>query len=200
MDDPSEDDLREDIRHTVAAMVAAGFRTLEDIQLAADDIASESDDAASLEAFAAEEIEAALKRHRQIEATWKGLTDCERLDQAFEELEHTGIVCRQDYSCCGNCGAAEIVSECDDIEQDGGRVRGYAFYHEQDTEGATEGRGLYLSYGAAEGSEAAALEIAREIVAVLQSHGLNTRWDGSWSKRIAVTLEWRRRRFTCVTS
>jgi hypothetical protein len=63
----------------------------------------------------------------------------------------------------------------------------------QDTESAAEGYGLYLNYGAVEEGEKAALRVANEIIDALQRHGLQTEWDGSWSKRIGVTLDWKRR-------
>ena len=73
-------------------------------------------------------------------------------------------------------------------------ARGYAFYHMQDTERATEGGSLYLNYGACEEGEAAALQVARDIVTRLEAHGLRTDWDGSWDQRIGVALDWKRRR------
>jgi hypothetical protein len=64
----------------------------------------------------------------------------------------------------------------------------------QDTWAAADGQELYLSYGAVVEGEAAALQIGNEIVDALQRFGLRTDWDGSWSKRIGVQLNWQRRR------
>jgi len=63
----------------------------------------------------------------------------------------------------------------------------------QDTESAADGRGLYLLYGAVEKGEKAALNVANEIIDALQRHGLRTQWTGSWSDRIGVMLDWKRR-------
>lgn len=128
------------------------------------------------------------------QASWPTPTDCDRLDAAFAALEQGGIVCRQHFSCCGTCGAAEIWDEIDTARGAGLDVRGYAFYHVQDTEAAVEGYGLYLNYGAVEDDEAPALAIAHEIVTTLEQHGLRVHWDGQWSRRISISLDWKRRR------
>ena len=132
--------------------------------------------------------------HAQEQKNWPDKTDCDRLDEAFTALEASGIVARQNFTCCGSCGSAEIWGEIETVQNEGGNVRGYAFYHAQDTESAVDGYGLYLGYGATEEGEAAALKIAHNIVAGLESHGLQTHWDGTWNQRIGVTLDWKKRR------
>ncbi|HEU4968451.1 DUF6891 domain-containing protein [Sphingomonas sp.] len=136
----------------------------------------------------------ALAEHSMAQRNWPDRTDCDRLDDAFAALEADGIISRQNFTCCGTCGSAEIWDEMKAIEEAGGAVRGYAFYHMQDTESAAEGHGLYLNYGACEEGEHAALAIARDIVAHLEDHGLDCHWNGEWGKRIAVALDWKRRR------
>ena len=94
---------------------------------------------------------------------------------------------------CTNCGSAEIWEEMEEAARTGIKVRGYAFYHMQDTDRAAEGGGIYLAYGAiTEGSEHALL-VAHEIVATLIRHKLKTDWDGTFENRIGVALDWKRR-------
>ena len=78
----------------------------------------------------------------------------------------------------------------------GNVVRGYLFSHCQDSEAAVRGQGIYLDYGSAgdEEDEASALAIAREVVGVLSSHGLTAEWDGRWTSRIFMQLDWKKRR------
>ena len=132
--------------------------------------------------------------HDEAQRGWPARTDCDRLDDAFAALEATGVISRQHFSCCGTCGSSEIWDEIDAVQKAGRPARGYAFYHVQDTERATEGGGLYLNYGACEEGEEAALAVARGIVAQIEAHGLRTDWDGSWGQRIGVSLDWKRRR------
>jgi len=139
-------------------------------------------------------LRVALAEHAEAERSWPARTDCDRLDDAFAALEAKGVISRQHFSCCGTCGSAEIWDEINAAHNAGGATRGYAFYHMQDTESAAEGGGLYLNYGACEEGEEAALGIAKEIVTQIEAEGLQVNWDGSFSKRIGVTLDWKRRR------
>ncbi|HET6572719.1 MAG TPA: hypothetical protein VFG68_03885 [Fimbriiglobus sp.] len=183
------------LENAIRQDVAGGFKAADEILRIAVEVAGDGlPNPDALLPIAQRVVREALTDHYQEQAGWPATTDCDRLDDAFAELESNGIVCRQDFSCCGNCGVAEIGDEITATEATGRDVKGYTFYHMQDTESATEGYGLYLYYGATEKGEAAALEIARQIVAVLQTHGLTTEWDGSWRQRIGVKLDWKRRR------
>jgi hypothetical protein len=110
------------------------------------------------------------------------------------ELEADGVISRQNFWCCGTCGASAIGQEMEDADKAGRPARGYVFYHEQDTESAVGGYGLHLNYGAREQTDEAAVTIGHEIVAHLNRHGLQTDWDGRIERRIAVSLDWKRRR------
>jgi hypothetical protein len=184
------DELHGYIRHEIAA----GFQSPAAIIESAIEYLSDEADPAILRPHAQRQVREILAAHLAEQATWPAITDCDRLDAAFAALEAGGIVCRQNFSCCGTCGAYEIWDEAASLEAAGTPVRGYAFYHVQDTESAVEGYGLHLSYGAAEEGEAAAVAIAGEIVAALQQQGLRVDWNGQWSRRIGVALDWNRRR------
>ncbi|MCX6956374.1 MAG: hypothetical protein NTV51_29925 [Verrucomicrobia bacterium] len=73
-------------------------------------------------------------------------------------------------------------------------VRGYSYYHMQDTEHAVGGHGVYLAYGATEEGAAAATRIAHEICDALRDEGLKVDWDGTPQRRVLVKLDWKRRR------
>ena len=136
----------------------------------------------------------ALAEHRAAEQGWTQMTDCDRLELAFAALEAEGIIARQNFTCCANCGASEIWEEIEAAQAEDIAVQGYAFFHMQDTEAAVEGHGLYMSYGACEQGEAAQIAVGYRIVAQLEAYGLETRWDGSWSQRIGVPMNWQKRR------
>lgn len=189
----TDEDLRGDIDTLLKAMVRAAFVPRDQVWYAVDDICEEGADPDALRTYASAELERLWAEQRTIEATWSGKTDCDRLDKAFDDLEKRGIVCRQDFTCCGNCGVAEIGGELEEAESRGIRIRGYAFYHQQDTERAVEGAGVYLNYGAEREGEGPALEIAREIVSALKRNGLKPEWNGTIGQRILVPMEWRRR-------
>ncbi len=126
-------------------------------------------------------------------AGWPDVTDHDRLEQAFATLESQGVVCRQNFTCCGTCGVAEIGDEMQAARERGAAVNGYAFFHMQDTERAVEGGGLWLNYGATEEGEDAALTVGRAIADAFRTTGLAVDWEGDWGKRIHVPLQWQRR-------
>jgi hypothetical protein len=188
------DDSLAPLRDYIRNEVAAGFADEDVILTSAADYLGDDIDPALVHREAPRLLREALGEHAAAEAGWPRITDCDRLDAAFAALEAEGVIARQNFSCCNTCGQAEIWEEVQAAEDAGLPARGYAFYHIQDTERAVEGEGVYLGYGACEEGEAAALEIARDIVAELESHGLRTEWDGSWNQKIAVALDWKKRR------
>ncbi len=135
-----------------------------------------------------------LDRQRREQAGWPPETDVDRLGRAFAKLEAQGVVCRENFTCCGTCGGAEIGDEMERAKKAGRPVHGYAFFHSQDTERAVEGGGLYLNYGAPADEREPALAVAREIAAAIGAEGLAVEWDGTWERRIHVKLDWRKRR------
>lgn len=120
------------------------------------------------------------------QATWPATTEVDRLLSTFATLDERGIVARADFTCCGTCGHTEIGAEAEDD------ARGYVFFHQQDTERAAEGGGLFLAFGAFQDGDTAA--VGREVVAALAAANLPTEWDGTAGQRILVTpLTWQRR-------
>lgn len=137
-----------------------------------------------------------LAQHAAEQATWVQSTDCDRLDEAFAELDRHGIVARQNFTCCQSCGHAEIWEAIDDTEQFR-TVLGYVFYHQQDTDSAVEGDYLYLAYGAVDGKSPSSMRVGHEVVAALQRAGLDVVWNGDLSKRIYLpNFRWERRRLS----
>lgn len=188
-----EQQVLEDLRRLIESDIAAGFVPRDEIaETAAASMAGEADDAflrREGERIAAE----ALAAHEAAQRDWPEVTDCDRLDAAFAALEASGVISRQNFTCCGTCGASEMWDEIDAARGEGRPVRGYAFFHRQETKAATKGRGLYLTYGACEEGEDRAVAVGHEIVAALAAEGLSTNWNGSMSHGIAVSLDWKRR-------
>ncbi len=182
------------LRERIRADVAGGFDDEDVILTNIADYFGDEIDPVLVRREAPRLLRETLAQHAAAEAAWPEVTDCDRLDAAFAALEADGVIARQNFSCCGTCGSGEIWDEIQTARDAGLPARGYAFYHVQDTESAVDGHGVYLGYGACEEGEGYALAVARDIVAELESHGLKTDWDGSWSTRIGVALDWKRRR------
>lgn len=185
------DDAESEIREYVARAVSAGFDSPAAIIESTNELVEEEHPGheSLVRTIVAEE----LRRHAAEELTWPVVTDCDRLDAAFARLEANGIVARQNFTCCQGCGSSEIWTE---IEESAAptTVRGYTYFHMQDTESAVEDGSLHLAYGATEDAEDAAIRIGNEIVATLEAEGLAPQWNGQLSQRISVPLDWKKRR------
>lgn len=181
--------MRDRVRFDVAAGYDPGDRIAEAV---AEGECVDGVDAEELEGIARRLVREALADHYREQASWPDVTDCDRLDDAFAELERRGIVARQNFSCCGTCGHSEIWGEMEQARDAGAEVWGYAFFHLQDTEAAVGGGGLYLKYGSAEAGDEEA--VAEELVEVLTAHGLAAGWNGQTSQCVGLSLDWKRRR------
>ncbi|HEX6873362.1 MAG TPA: hypothetical protein VF163_19875 [Micromonosporaceae bacterium] len=190
----SPDDF-DDLHDFIKTQVAAGYVPVTEIL---DDVveifADANVDTSALLAAARVVADQALRAHLAEQATWPERTDCDRLDDAFAELDRSGILARQHFSCCGTCGLDEIRDEMGQLDKAGQPTRGFTFFHVQDTEHAVAGESLYLSYGAANRDQEASVEIGHEVVATLSRHGLRPAWNGKIAHRIALPLTWQRRR------
>jgi len=182
------------MRDYIRREVAGGFSSTDDICRIAVEIYSDKHDPSVLLPHARTLVQEMIDAQLSEQANWEKPTDCDRLDQAFRDLESQGIISRQNYSCCGTCGSGEIWDEMIALQSEGKNVRGYTFYHEQDTQHAVDGEGLYLNYGSIEENVPAQIDIGHEIVRILNQHDLATDWNGDLQYRIFVKLNWQRRR------
>jgi uncharacterized protein DUF6891 len=183
-----EDSLRADLRDQISIAVAIGVDDFDTIVDAGADHLHGQADPRALRAAAAEITGEEFAAHRSRQRTWPDVLDADLLVRAFRDLDMAGIVARADFTCCQNCGTAEISGEV----LEGTRVRGYTFCHRQDVEAGVRGEGVHLSYGTFGTGDA--VEVAQEVVAALRGCGLTVHWDGDPARRIHVPLTWQRRR------
>jgi hypothetical protein len=138
-------------------------------------------------------LEAVVAYH-VTQATWPSPTDRDRLDEAFTALNVQGIVARQNFSCCNNCGFAEIWDEVEEAEKTQ-PIEGYVFYHLQSTERALQTGQLLMAYGCVEEDKESLERVVHKIISELQRVGLKASWAGSGGHPIIVEdLKWQRRR------
>ncbi|MFP4343773.1 MAG: DUF6891 domain-containing protein [Anaerolineales bacterium] len=185
--------IQEQARDFVRRRVREGFSTPKEIIDQGCDYFIDQADLDALEPYLQQAISEELRAHRDAQAGWPEITDCDLLDMAFGVLDHRGIVARQNFSCCQTCGHTEIGAEIERVRKQR-PVEGYVFYHEQDTESAAETGALYLAYGAVEEGPATLVEVGQHIVSILQAEGLHVEWDQDPRKRLRVNLDWKRRR------
>src|SRR5262245_26167777 len=100
----------DDLHEFVQLQVTAGYlSTAAIVDEAVDIFADLVIDPASARAAAAAVADRAVAAHREAQAGWAPVTDCDRLDAAFTELDHVGVLARQHYRCCATCGIQDIL-------------------------------------------------------------------------------------------
>ena len=181
--------------HTfISVQVKAGFDDRESIIEAAVDNFRDEYGGYIVRQEAAKISDKLLMQHYEEQKTWTHETDCDKLDEAFAELDRKGIVARQNFTGCQTCGHTEIGNEIDDALEFR-PVRGYVFFHQQDTEHVVEMDKLYLAYGSVDGKEDDSVDIGYEVMAALRRAGLLVEWNGMIQKRICIKeIRWQRRR------
>ena len=172
----------------VTRQVGAGFRSAASIaEAAAETFDTDLETVSTL-------VDDALAAHIGSMAAWPEMTDCDRLDRALAKLEAVGVVARQNFSCCNNCGHQEILEAVSEVRERGHKVMGYVFYHQQDTDSALGGEGLHLRYGSVKRGGEAIAEVGRCIASVLGEEGLVVRWNDDPTQTIALPdFDWKRR-------
>jgi tetratricopeptide (TPR) repeat protein len=138
-------------------------------------------------------VDAEAAKLEAAQETWPEVTDCDRLDEVFHDLEEIGLVARHNFACCNTCGHYEMGDEVYKARVAGKRIDGYVFYHWQDTDRAVDGEELHLRYATLDDDAEDGREIGERVRAVLLAHGLSTDWNGDASKTIQVPLAWKRR-------
>ena len=131
----------DEMRQYIRRQVAAGYLDADEVEQSAIDCfvarpRRQHLDPALLKRIAGVETDKAFAAQLDAQRQWPAVTDCDRLDHAFADLNRRGIVARQNFACCYNCGHAEIGEEVDDGRESGTKVIGYTFFHSQGTEGA----------------------------------------------------------------
>jgi hypothetical protein len=184
-----------ELRACVVREVRAGFTPVEEIaESAVEAVVEDEADSVWLRAAADRHLAEALQEHAEAQGAWPKVTDCDRLDAAFDALESEGVLARQNFACCQSCGHGEMWDEVKSAADAGRQVRGYVFFHQQDTDRAVDGGGLYLAYGATEAGDEAEAAVGEVIARCLRAQGLEVVWNGSSKQRVWIRLDWQRRR------
>lgn len=181
-------DYDESIEDDIRIRVWSGFHSLSDVLMMIQDCDESEVDREKLEEFARSEFQAKLAA----EATWPPITDCVRLDEAFDALNTIGIIALHNagYTMSDGLGAVDEAL----VDHHPSKVKGYCFYHEQDVGRAVDGYGLWLAYGDIANTESGKREVGQLVKAELERRGFMVEWDDNPDKRIDLPkIVWQRR-------
>lgn len=139
-------------------------------------------------------VDRVLGEHVQRQRRWPSRVDAERLTRAFRALDESGVIAREEFSCCDRCARSALDGELDARlgRRDALPVRGYAFYHRQDGAHAALGRFLAVGFESTHPLRRAA--VGEEVAEALRAHGLTVEWDGDPERKLHVLMDWGRRR------
>ena len=181
------------IQKAIQTQVRVGMLPREQILAKALDAYSEIEFPEWLVPEAGRILDQAIAAQIALQASWPDETDCDRLDRAFAELEANGIVAIQNAVCCQSCAMEDVWFGIERMRAAGTPVRGYTFFHEQDTEAALLRDALYLAYGSTEKDPDLALQIGHAVQEQLEAWGFQVTWNGELRQRIKVQLLWQKR-------
>lgn len=116
-----------------------------------------------------------------------------RLGSAFRAMRKAGLLARQNFSCCGNCGGYEMANKAAELKKVGKEVKGCAFYHSQANANKREGRNFYLTYGPLETTEFGTIglpveEVGKIVTTCLAEADVAYEWNGDGTKNIKVVI------------
>lgn len=181
-------DTEQYILDSIRTWVWSGFYTPEEVDERITDILEDDADEAMLRAAVAPEY----ARKEKAEASWPARTDCDRLDDAFESLNASGVIALHNAGYTMSDGLAEVSEELHQRGRHG--VKGYCFYHEQDVERAVSGEGLNIAFGALNDDAGAKAEAGGLVRDELKLQGIHVEWNGDPEERLLLpAFDWKRR-------
>jgi hypothetical protein len=181
-------DVNTHILNAIKTWVWSGFYSESDVQQMIGDSLDKGADEAQLRASVAPEFASKAAT----EPTWPETTDCDRLDQAFAELNERGIIALQNAGYTMSDGRYEVGLVLRTRGRKG--VNGYCFYHGQDLERAVTGGGLWLAFGDFDNDRDSKIEIGRSVRRILEQLGFSIDWSNDAETRIYIPeFDWKRR-------
>lgn len=176
------------IANSIRTWVWSGFYSLTDIDAMMADILEPDADEPTLREFAKSELRAKL----QAQAAWPPITDCDRLDAAFNALNSRGVIALQNAGYTMSEGYEDVGEALAALDRS--KIRGYCFYHGQDLARAVGGDGLMLAFGDLADTAEETIRVGALVKAELEHQDLKVEWDGNPEKRINLPqIQWQRR-------
>jgi len=182
---PMPSELREGLRWTAEVHTRTGLLSEAEVTaVTADawrgDWLAEHGSLQGLQEAAATVVRAITERHERRRSDWAERTDCDRLEEALDELAARGVV-------TGLMGI-DLPDALAHVIASGGDEADYVVFHQGDLLDAVNGRGVDLAFGGPD--PLATGELAAD---VLRRHGLAVHWTGRADTRLRVQMRWQRR-------
>lgn len=182
-------DSNEYILGLIKTHVWSGFYSEEDVYQMIEDVLDDDAD----EAFLRAAVRPEFLRKRQAEVTWPATTDCDRLDDAFAELNACGLIALHNTGMTMSDGQEDVDQALRERGRSG--IKGYCFHHGQDLDRAVNGYGLWIAFGDLDANPEQKKAVGQQVKACLERHGLQVEWNDDPEKRLVIPkIDWKRRR------
>lgn len=185
--------LDDDTKEAIHVLSRSGFFDPDDVMEIVCDEMFEGDDVDEDEV--ADVIDAEFEALEKDMESWPAVTDCDRLDRAFEALNQRGVIALQNAGYTQSDGYDDFMEAYEEHPKKSSII-GYCFYQGQDLERAVLGEGLYLAFGPANPDDEARRgpEVGAIVRQELQRAGFAVEWNGTFQQRIFIPkLVWQRR-------
>ncbi|AUI87923.1 hypothetical protein BS333_16165 [Vibrio azureus] len=176
------------ILDSIKGWVWSGFYSIVDIREMIYDNLEEGCDEEMLLAS----IEPEIEKKRLAEKEWPEVTDFDRLHGVFYKLHEEGICALHNAGYTMSDGFEDVSEVVHDAPKD--HYHSFCFYHGQDVEGAVNGRGLMIAFGALESDDEKSVQTGKRVAECLSKAGFKVDWDGSIKTRIFLPeIKWQKR-------
>jgi hypothetical protein len=185
------DTTKKDILEQVNISVKSGFYDKEEIFTNVEDYLYEIP---FDHEWAKQQIDKAYSERLREQSTWPTVTDFDKLVQAFDKLNSSGIIALHNAGMTKQDGEGDSEEIHDDLLKKGIITKGFCYYHWQDVERVVDDTHLYIGFGDFHNNDKDALEIGKRVAAALEQQGFELNWDNTVATRIEITnIKWQKR-------
>lgn len=137
-----------------------------------------------------------LEQHQKDQVKFPELTDCDKLELAFADLEQQGILTAQNAGYTQSDGFEDINERYYRLSKKEQKAYvGFVFFHGQDLERVLEGGPLLFAFGSGKGDKRLDVKAGKLIQKVLESQGFKVKWNGKSDTRLEISkFKWQKRR------
>lgn len=140
------------------------------------------------------QIDSAYAERLREQESWATVTDFDKLVQAFDKLNSSGIIALHNAGMTKQDGEGDSQEIHEDLLKKRIKTSGFCYYHWQDVERVVEDTHLFIGFGNFNNSDKDALEIGKQVAAILESKGFKLNWNNTVDKRIEITnINWQKR-------
>jgi hypothetical protein len=185
------DTTKKDILEQVDISIKSGFYDKEEIFTNVEDYLYEIP---FDHEWAKQQIDKAYSERLREQSTWPTVTDFDKIVQAFDKLNSSGIIALHNAGMTRQDGEGDSEEIHDDLLKKGIITKGFCYYHWQDVERVVDDSHLYIGFGDFNNNDKDALEIGKQVAAALEEQGFKLNWDNTVATRIEITnIKWQKR-------